>query len=180
VIKVLQTSALPLGHVARNKAGRLAACRLLERATRFELVAFSLARRRSTTELCPQRELLQLYQLLIHLAKIFYQTIMKTICQDPGSNWGHLHFQCSALPTELSRLVRTLLKAREFYPMPVGLSRVRRRVKGWRERVGKNGLWLRSAGSLYNDEAFFPDSINELDHKTYVREPHAIRKNWSR
>ena len=26
-------------------------------------------------------------------------------CRDPDLNWGHQHFQCCALPTELSRLV---------------------------------------------------------------------------
>ena len=29
--------------------------------------------------------------------------LLQNQCQDPDSNWGHLHFQCSALPTELSR-----------------------------------------------------------------------------
>jgi hypothetical protein len=32
VMEVLQTSALPLGHVARNKSGRRIACRLLNKA----------------------------------------------------------------------------------------------------------------------------------------------------
>ncbi len=41
-IKVLQTSALPLGYGA-----------VLERKTRFELATFALARRRSTTEPLP-------------------------------------------------------------------------------------------------------------------------------
>jgi hypothetical protein len=41
-IRVLQTHALPLGYVA------------VERAMRLELTTFSLARRRSTTELRPQ------------------------------------------------------------------------------------------------------------------------------
>ena len=61
---------------------------MVERATRFELVTFSLARRRSTAELCPHD---------------IHQKWSR--CQDPDSNWGHLHFQCSALPTELSRQV---------------------------------------------------------------------------
>ena len=43
-IKVLQTSALPLGYVALK----------VERKTRFELATPSLARRCSTTELFPQ------------------------------------------------------------------------------------------------------------------------------
>ena len=43
-IKVLQTSALPLGYGAA-----------LERKTRFELATFALARRRSTTEPLPQK-----------------------------------------------------------------------------------------------------------------------------
>ena len=43
-IKVLQTSALPLGYVALK----------MERKTRFELATPSLARRCSTTELFPQ------------------------------------------------------------------------------------------------------------------------------
>jgi hypothetical protein len=57
-----------------------------ERATGFEPVAFSLARRRSTTEprphigLCAGRE-----------------------CREPESNWRHRNFQSRALPTELSR-----------------------------------------------------------------------------
>ena len=42
-IKVLQTSALPLGYVALK----------VERKTRFELATPSLARRCSTTELFP-------------------------------------------------------------------------------------------------------------------------------
>src|SRR5690606_27355981 len=54
VIRVLQTPALPLGYVAVNGSGRHRACRKIERAMRFELTTFSLARRRSTTELHPQ------------------------------------------------------------------------------------------------------------------------------
>ena len=61
----------------------------LERATGFEPVAFSLARRRSTTEPRPRT-------CCLHVKK-------DNQCQDPDLNWGHLHFQCSALPTELSR-----------------------------------------------------------------------------
>jgi hypothetical protein len=95
-MEVLQTSALPLGHVAINTYGRHKACRFLKRATRFELVAFSLARRRSTAELCPHN---------IHKSE--------SRCQDPDSNWGHLHFQCSALPTELSRQISYLFNQRE-------------------------------------------------------------------
>src|SRR5690606_39454707 len=55
-VRVLQTPALPLGYVARQKRGLTVIARPspLERATRLELVTFSLARRRSTTELCPQ------------------------------------------------------------------------------------------------------------------------------
>ena len=59
----------------------------VERAMRFELTTFSLARRRSTTELRPH---------------FFWSTIDRE-CRDPGSNWGHRDFQSRALPTELSR-----------------------------------------------------------------------------
>ncbi len=59
MMEVLQTSALPLGHVAAQL--REIACRSagrsrngLERAMGFEPTTFSLARRRSTTELHPQ------------------------------------------------------------------------------------------------------------------------------
>ena len=59
VMEVLQTSALPLGHVAMQL--REIACRSagrsrdgLERAMGFEPTTFSLARRRSTTELHPR------------------------------------------------------------------------------------------------------------------------------
>ena len=59
VMEVLQTSALPLGHVATRL--REIACRSagrsrngLERAMGFEPTTFSLARRRSTTELHPR------------------------------------------------------------------------------------------------------------------------------
>src|SRR5688572_25675524 len=58
-----------------------------ERAMRFELTAFSLARRRSTTELRPH----------------FLACFSGRECRDPGSNWGHRDFQSRALPTELSR-----------------------------------------------------------------------------
>ncbi len=58
-MEVLQTSALPLGHVAAQlreiacrSAGRLRNSR--ERAMGFEPTTFSLARRRSTTELHPR------------------------------------------------------------------------------------------------------------------------------
>ncbi len=58
-MEVLQTSALPLGHVATQlreiacrSAGRLRNSR--ERAMGFEPTTFSLARRRSTTELHPR------------------------------------------------------------------------------------------------------------------------------
>ena len=60
---------------------------MFERAMRFELTTFSLARRRSTTELRPQ-----------DLRFFIYRE-----CRDPGSNWGHRDFQSRALPTELSR-----------------------------------------------------------------------------
>ena len=61
VMKVLQTSALPLGHVAGgnktadatwllvNQPSDISHCQSVERATGFEPVAFSLARRRYTT-----------------------------------------------------------------------------------------------------------------------------------
>jgi hypothetical protein len=56
VIRVLQTHALPLGHVAKTKpAGYAPAGHFLERAKRFELSTFSLARRRSTAELHPRK-----------------------------------------------------------------------------------------------------------------------------
>ena len=45
-IKVLQTSALPLGYGA-----------IMERETRFELATFALARQRSTTEPLPRATL---------------------------------------------------------------------------------------------------------------------------
>ena len=59
VMRVLQTLALPLGDVAKNQTGRFPACRscFMERAKRFELSTFSLARRRSTTELRPHKSL---------------------------------------------------------------------------------------------------------------------------
>ena len=43
-VEDLQSSALPLGYVARHK---------MERKTRFELATLALARRCSTTELLP-------------------------------------------------------------------------------------------------------------------------------
>ncbi len=73
----------------KRTAGTMPAASL-ERATGFEPVAFSLARRRSTTEPRPQT--------------CFLYVKKDNRCQDPDLNWGHLHFQCSALPTELSRL----------------------------------------------------------------------------
>ena len=163
MIKVLQTSALPLGHVAGNKSGRLAACRLLERATRFELVAFSLARRRSTTELCPQRELLlTVIPTADSFSKTFFVFLQNNhelqntkICQDPGSNWGHLHFQCSALPTELSRLLKNLVGGWEILSkaaLPVKY-KCRRRLPY--SSAGKNGLWLENGRSLYNNLRHF-------------------------
>ena len=51
MVRVLQTLALPLGHDAVKKT---------ERAMRFELTTFSLARRRTTTVLRPQVD--RLYQ----------------------------------------------------------------------------------------------------------------------
>ena len=48
VIRVLQTPALPLGHVAANYSRRM-----LERKTGFEPATFSLARRRATTAPLP-------------------------------------------------------------------------------------------------------------------------------
>jgi hypothetical protein len=77
VIKVLQTSALPLGHVAKSKTGRLAAYRVLERATRFELVAFSLARRRSTLNYARKEDVCSLHNYaVIPTAYIFSKTIL--------------------------------------------------------------------------------------------------------
>ena len=71
-MEVLQTSALPLGHVAAQlreiacrSAGRLRNSR--ERAMGFEPTTFSLARRRSTTELhprCKLQSMLLLYELV--------------------------------------------------------------------------------------------------------------------
>jgi hypothetical protein len=54
-MRVLQTLALPLGHVAKRNRQVVyrPAGQLMERAKRFELSTFSLARRRSTTELHP-------------------------------------------------------------------------------------------------------------------------------
>ena len=65
----------------------------------FEPTTFSLARRRSTTELHPRiRPLLAGRE-----------------CRDPGSNWGHRDFQSRALPTELSRPnIIQLLSGRDF------------------------------------------------------------------
>ena len=69
-----------------------------ERAMRFELTTFSLARRRSTTELRPR----------------FFDPVGRE-CRDPGSNWGHRDFQSRALPTELSRPnIILLLSAGDF------------------------------------------------------------------
>ena len=86
-MKVLQTSALPLGYVALKR--RLPAVATgnqpLERKTRFELATLSLARRCSTTEPLP---------LFSGLA---------ARCRSPDLNWGHLDFQSSALPTDLPR-----------------------------------------------------------------------------
>jgi hypothetical protein len=67
IIKVLQTSVLPLGYAAAQKAKgesetEFFACRLspfvliLERETRFELATSTLARSHSTTELLPLAE----------------------------------------------------------------------------------------------------------------------------
>lgn len=53
-MEVLQTSALPLGYVAITRRQALRPVVLSERATGFEPVAFSLARRRSTTEPRPR------------------------------------------------------------------------------------------------------------------------------
>ena len=52
----------------------------------FEPTTFSLARRRSTTELHPHGD-----------------PTTDRQCRDPESNWGHRDFQSRALPTELSR-----------------------------------------------------------------------------
>ena len=65
---------------------------------RFELTTFSLARRRSTTELRPR------CTTCLHGRE----------CRDPGSNWGHRDFQSRALPTELSRQDVFLLSVRDF------------------------------------------------------------------
>ena len=51
---VLQTPALPLGYVALTRRQALRPAVSPERATGFEPVAFSLARRRSTTEPRPR------------------------------------------------------------------------------------------------------------------------------
>ena len=52
----------------------------------FEPTTFSLARRRSTTELRPQ-----------------FGPLSDRECRDTESNCGHRDFQSRALPTELSR-----------------------------------------------------------------------------
>ena len=57
----------------------------MERKTGFEPATLALARRCSTTELFPQ----------------------KTWCRDPELNWGHVDFQSTALPTELSRHLKS-------------------------------------------------------------------------
>ncbi len=93
MIRVLQTLALPLGHVAirfqivdcglriDNLQTSICNPQSLERAMGFEPTTFSLARRRSTAELRPHsRE-----------------------CREPESDWRHRDFQSRALPTELSR-----------------------------------------------------------------------------
>ncbi len=40
----------------------------------------------------------------LHLKKCRAFRIIKRWCRDPESNWGHVDFQSTALPTELSRL----------------------------------------------------------------------------
>ncbi len=50
VVRVLQTLALPLGHVALDNNKQLIVACTLERAMGLEPTTFSLARRRSTTE----------------------------------------------------------------------------------------------------------------------------------
>src|SRR4026207_1194030 len=56
-----------------------------ERAMRFELTTFSLARRRTTTVLRPR-----------------FRPYYTPECRDTESNCGHRDFQSRALPTELS------------------------------------------------------------------------------
>ena len=66
LIEVLQTSALPLGHVAEQRSNTRTPPQLdpylgdrwtpLERKTRFELATLSLARRCSTTEPLPHEQ----------------------------------------------------------------------------------------------------------------------------
>ena len=72
---------------------------MLERAMGFEPTTFSLARRRSTTELRPR------CTTCLHGRE----------CRDPGSNWGHRDFQSRALPTELSRPTYFVVKRGGFY-----------------------------------------------------------------
>ena len=80
-VEDLQSSALPLGYVARHK---------MERKTRFELATLALARRCSTTELLP------------HALFLLYNF---TWCHGPESNQRHADFQSAALPTELPWLI---------------------------------------------------------------------------
>ncbi len=58
---------------------------VMERKTGFEPATSSLARRHSTTELLPP--------------------VPGEWCRGPESDWGHLDFQSSALPTELPRRI---------------------------------------------------------------------------
>jgi hypothetical protein len=74
-IKVLQTSALPLGYVAK----------IMERKARLELATPTLARWCSTTELFP------------HFIKILYSIVIFWR-RHPESNWGIEVLQTSALP----------------------------------------------------------------------------------
>ena len=67
----------------------------LERKTGFEPATFSLARRRSTPEPLP----------------LVPAPSLAAWCRGPDLNWGHQHFQCCALPTELPRPGRSMLRS---------------------------------------------------------------------
>ena len=82
-VKVLQTSALPLGYGAV----------VLERETRFELATPALARQCSTAELFPQKRPHLLYDK------------RRLWCLRVDLNHRHRDFQSLALPTELPRRI---------------------------------------------------------------------------
>ena len=73
----------------------------MERKTGFEPATFSLARRCSTTEPLPPAR----YDPSLTPPPGLRNAALGAMrCRDPDLNWGHLHFQCSALPTELPGL----------------------------------------------------------------------------